>query len=78
MEENTWKTKAWQIVYGTWLPFTYYSPHRLERDESDRPPSSREVTTLRIKSEKGDQTYVLKMKFSQTIQDVMRHIDKQR
>ena len=52
--------------------------YRLEKDELERPPSSRDVTTLRIKSETGDQTYVLKMKFSQTIQDVMRHIDKQR
>ena len=50
----------------------------MEKEESQRPPSSREVTTLRIKSDQGDQTYILKMKFSQTIGDVKKHLDELR
>ena len=52
--------------------------NRLEKEESKRPPSSREVTTLRIKSDQGDQTYILKMKFSQTIGDVKKYLDQLR
>ena len=50
----------------------------MEKEESKRPPSSREVTTLRIKSDEGSQTYILKMKFSQTIGDVKEHLDELR
>uniref|UniRef100_A0A8D2ZKD9 UBX domain-containing protein 11 n=1 Tax=Scophthalmus maximus TaxID=52904 RepID=A0A8D2ZKD9_SCOMX len=34
---------------------------------SDRPSSARDVITLKVKSEDGNQTYVLKMRFSETI-----------
>eukprot|EP00794_Sanderia_malayensis_P000496 gene496-1142_t len=37
-----------------------------------------DMTTLRIKSATGDKTYVLKMKYTNTIGDVRRHIDKLR
>ena len=56
----------------------YLMENRLEKEESNRPPSSREVTTLRIKSDQGDQTYILKMKFSQTIGDVKKYLDELR
>ena len=58
-------------------PFSF-NLFRMEKEESQRPPSSREVTTLRIKSDQGDQTYILKMKFSQTIGDVKKHLDELR
>ncbi|ELU05533.1 hypothetical protein CAPTEDRAFT_208106, partial [Capitella teleta] len=51
---------------------------RMEQDEGIRPPSSRELTTLRIKSEQGDHTYILKMRFSDTIRDVRDCLNKQR
>jgi len=48
--------------------------HRLDIDESVRPPSGRNITTLRIK-DTNNHTYVLKMKFSDTIGDVMSYIN---
>ncbi len=48
---------------------------RMTQEESKRPPSSRDITTLRIKSDQGGQTYILKMKFSQTVGDVKKHLD---
>ncbi|CAB3977295.1 UBX domain-containing 11-like [Paramuricea clavata] len=42
----------------------------------DRPLSvNYNVTTLRIKSEKGDQTYILKLKFTDTIASVRKYIN---
>ncbi|XP_046847968.1 UBX domain-containing protein 11-like [Xenia sp. Carnegie-2017] len=44
-----------------------------------RPESARNnVTTLRIKSERGDETYILKMKFTDTIDKVRYFINKER
>lgn len=44
-----------------------------------RPQSgSPQVTTLRIKSESGEMTYILKMKFTDCIADVRSHIDAAR
>jgi hypothetical protein len=49
---------------------------RLDFDEKDCPPPSRSsVTRLRIKSETGDATYVLKMKCTDTIGDLYRHVN---
>lgn len=45
-------------------------------DENKEQNSSQNITTLRIKSEKGDKTFVLKMKYTDTIGDVKRNIDK--
>ncbi|XP_028409932.1 UBX domain-containing protein 11-like [Dendronephthya gigantea] len=44
-----------------------------------RPQSvSYDVTTLRIKSEKGDQTYILKLKFTDTVASIRKYINKVR
>lgn len=51
---------------------------RLQIDKSKRPPTPRDITTLRIKSESGDQTYVLKMHFNDTVGHVRQYIDKLR
>ncbi|XP_013409102.1 UBX domain-containing protein 11 [Lingula anatina] len=51
---------------------------RLDMDQSSRPPSARNLTTLRIKSESGDQTYILKMKSTDTIGKVRQYLDNQR
>ncbi|KAJ8315408.1 hypothetical protein KUTeg_007558 [Tegillarca granosa] len=49
---------------------------RLDKHESDnRPITPRNTTTLRIKAESGNQTYILKMKFNETIGDLRRYID---
>lgn len=52
--------------------------NRMDTVEKSRPPSSRDITTLRVKSTKGDNTYILKMKFTDTLGDVRRCLDKQR
>ncbi|XP_067942476.1 UBX domain-containing protein 11-like isoform X2 [Watersipora subatra] len=46
---------------------------RLELEESERPPSGRNITTLRIK-DMDNHTYVLKMKFSDTIGDIISYL----
>lgn len=47
--------------------------------DSSRPQSGKaQATTLRIKSETGEVTYILKMKFTDTVGDVRRHIDAER
>lgn len=47
--------------------------------DSSRPQSARtQVSTLRIKSETGEVTYILKMKFTDTIGAVRGHIDAAR
>ncbi|KAJ8315413.1 hypothetical protein KUTeg_007563 [Tegillarca granosa] len=52
---------------------------RLDKHESDnRPITPRNTTTLRIKAESGNQTYILKMKFNETIGDLRRYIDLHR
>lgn len=51
---------------------------RLEVRELDRPPSGRQVTTLRIKSEFGDHTYILKMHFTDTVGDLRKYLNKER
>ena len=51
---------------------------RLEISEEKRPPSAKDLTTLRIKSEKGDHTFILKMKFDDTIGQVRQYLDQSR
>ena len=46
--------------------------------DSIRPTSARDIATIRIKSETGKKTYLLKMKFNDTIGDLHKYIDKQR
>ncbi|XP_063954887.1 UBX domain-containing protein 11-like [Lytechinus pictus] len=50
---------------------------------SNRPLSARssprsDVATLRVKSESGDHTFILKLRFTDTIGDLRMHLDKQR
>ncbi|XP_041352482.1 UBX domain-containing protein 11-like [Gigantopelta aegis] len=52
---------------------------RLEdKEENARPSTPRNITTLRIKSESGDHTYIVKMKFIETIGDLRKYLDKAR
>ncbi|XP_029427107.1 UBX domain-containing protein 11 isoform X2 [Rhinatrema bivittatum] len=51
---------------------------RLEMDEENRPPSASNISTLRIKSESGDQTYIVKMHFSETIADLRKYLAQHR
>ncbi|XP_021354051.1 UBX domain-containing protein 11-like isoform X3 [Mizuhopecten yessoensis] len=48
---------------------------RLEMEESRRPSTPRDISTLRVKSDSGNQTYILKMKFWETIGDLRKYID---
>ncbi|XP_072890400.1 UBX domain-containing protein 11 isoform X2 [Hemitrygon akajei] len=41
-------------------------------------PASRNVSTLRIRSENGEKTYIIKMFFSETIGDLRAHLDQSR
>ncbi|XP_071956225.1 UBX domain-containing protein 11-like isoform X2 [Antedon mediterranea] len=45
---------------------------------STRPLSARNVATLRVKSEAGNETYVLKLGYGDTIGDVRKYIDEHR
>ncbi|XP_036414369.1 UBX domain-containing protein 11 isoform X2 [Colossoma macropomum] len=49
---------------------------RLESSEAGR--SEAEVTTLRVKSEDGEKTFILKMLFSDTIAHLRQHLDAHR
>ncbi|XP_045070958.1 UBX domain-containing protein 11-like isoform X2 [Coregonus clupeaformis] len=51
---------------------------RLELHETDPPTTARDVTTLRVKSEDGEHTYVMKMRFSETIGHLRQYLDKHR
>ncbi|XP_053397446.1 UBX domain-containing protein 11-like isoform X2 [Mercenaria mercenaria] len=51
---------------------------RLEGEDSGRPFTPRDITTLRVKSEDGNHTYILKMKFSNTVGDLRNYIKSQR
>ncbi|XP_038848588.1 UBX domain-containing protein 11 [Salvelinus namaycush] len=51
---------------------------RLELHETDPPNSARDVTTLRVKSEDGEHTYIMKMRFSETIGHLRQYLDKHR
>ena len=46
--------------------------------QTEGPGSSQDITTLRVKTEKGDQTFVIKLQYSQTIADLRDYIDKER
>ena len=46
---------------------------------SPRPPSARSsIATLRVKSETGEHTFILKMKYMDTVGDVRRYLDTKR
>nr|XP_033813371.1 UBX domain-containing protein 11 isoform X2 [Geotrypetes seraphini] len=47
---------------------------RLKIDEQNRPPAASNISTLRIKSENGDQTYIVKMAFTETIADLRAYL----
>ncbi|XP_068426289.1 UBX domain-containing protein 11 isoform X2 [Clinocottus analis] len=51
---------------------------RLRTSSPDRPSSPRDVITLKVKSEDGIHTYVLKMCFSETMGDLRQHLDTHR
>ncbi|XP_062254873.1 UBX domain-containing protein 11 isoform X3 [Platichthys flesus] len=51
---------------------------RLQASSSDRQPSARDIITLKVKAEDGDQTYVLTMGFSETIGHLRQYLDKHR
>ncbi|XP_036395503.1 UBX domain-containing protein 11 [Megalops cyprinoides] len=51
---------------------------RLEARGSPRTPSPSDVTMLRVRSEDGEQTYLLKMRLSETIGHLRQYLDKHR
>lgn len=51
---------------------------RMSMSETNRPPSARNITTLRVKTEEGDKTLLIKMKFRETIRDLRKYINRQR
>ncbi|XP_034083657.1 UBX domain-containing protein 11 isoform X1 [Gymnodraco acuticeps] len=51
---------------------------RLQTSSSDRPRSPCDVITMKVKSEDGNHTYVLKMSFSETIGQLRQYLDKHR
>lgn len=53
-------------------------PYRLQTSSSDRPVSAHNVITLKVKSEDGNHTFILKMCFSETIGHLRQYLDKHR
>ncbi|XP_031708771.1 UBX domain-containing protein 11 [Anarrhichthys ocellatus] len=51
---------------------------RLQTSSPDRPSSARDVITLKVKSEDGNHTYILKMCFSETMGHLRQHLDEHR
>ncbi|KAJ7985188.1 hypothetical protein DPEC_G00349480 [Dallia pectoralis] len=51
---------------------------RPELPETEIPPSCRDVTTLRVKSEDGERTYIIKMLSSETVCHLRQYLDKHR
>lgn len=46
------------------------------QDNEHRPPSGKNMTTLRVRSATGEQTFILKMRATDTIGDVRRYLSK--
>lgn len=68
----------WSLVFSNQFRQMYcVFVCRLDIEEGVRPPSGKNITTLRIK-DTDNHTYVLKMKFSDTIQDVMNYLNELR
>lgn len=53
-------------------------PHRAQMFSPNQPASTSDVTTLKVKSEDGGHTFVLKMCLSETIGDLRWYLDKHR
>eukprot|EP00042_Codosiga_hollandica_P040561 m.350211 g.350211 ORF g.350211 m.350211 type:complete len:517 (+) comp55896_c0_seq1:904-2454(+) len=51
---------------------------RLETTEAQRPVTPHDIATLQVKSEDGKNVYVIKLRFTATISDVRKALDKQR
>ncbi|XP_053183576.1 UBX domain-containing protein 11 [Scomber japonicus] len=51
---------------------------RLQTLTTDRPSSARDVITLKVKSEDGNHTYILKMCLSETISHLKQYLDRHR
>nr|XP_022289531.1 UBX domain-containing protein 11-like isoform X2 [Crassostrea virginica] len=51
---------------------------RLDDNKEVRPMTPRNITTLRVKSDTGNHTYILKMKFHETIGDLRKYVDMHR
>lgn len=51
---------------------------RVNSGLKSRPSTASAVTTLRIKGDTGDQTYMLKMRYTDKIRDVKNHLDETR
>ncbi|KAK9513542.1 hypothetical protein VZT92_027068 [Zoarces viviparus] len=59
-------------------PAQHVIRERLQTYSPDRPSSARDVITLKVKSEDGNRTYILKMCFSETIGHLRQHLDEHR
>jgi len=76
LQENNQSTKHNVVVIETDVVRNMKS--RLTNGRRSRPQTPSNITTLRIKSETGEETYVLKMLYTQTIEDVRRFLDETR
>lgn len=79
---NISSSMFWNVCLYTAAGNDYYicffTVTRLQMSSPDRPSSARDVITLKVKSEDGNHTYMLKMCFSETIGHLRQHLDKHR
>ena len=67
-----------QLVFIVFKEESVFIASRLDSADKSRPFTPRDITTLRVKSEAGDHTYILKMKFHETVGDLRKYISIQR
>lgn len=63
------------LLYQVCLDFM---PYRQQTFSPDRPASAQDVITLKVKSEDGNRTFILKMCSSETIGHMRQYLDKHR
>ncbi len=72
------KQKCFDGQHKTWLESLTFPTHVVWFSETDSTQSEKDITTLRLKSEDGMETFIMKMYFTETIGDLRHYLDVKR
>ncbi|XP_069051680.1 UBX domain-containing protein 11 isoform X1 [Lepisosteus oculatus] len=75
--EGTSSTQSRSVVLIE-TPALQAMKQRLEMSVANRPPTPQNISTLRVKSEDGEQTFIVKMLFSETIGQLRQYLNTHR
>ncbi|MBN3321411.1 UBX11 protein, partial [Atractosteus spatula] len=75
--EGTSSTQGRSVVLIE-TPALQAMKQRLEMSVAKRPPTPQNISTLRVKSEDGEQTFIVKMLFSETIGQLRQYLNTHR